>query len=144
MVRIEAEYLGDLRIRSQHVHSGTELLTDAPLDNQGKGESFSPTDLCATALMTCVGTIIGIKARSMDLNVDGFKMFIEKEMSSDSPRRIGKLTGGFEFVTPVEPRQRESLIRAAKGCPVHHSLHPDIRKVLTFRWADGAVDVVEM
>lgn len=143
MVRIEGEYTGDLRVVSKHMPSGTELVTDAPVDNQGKGASFSPTDLVATALVTCIATTIGIKARSMGIDIDGLKMFVEKEMGTDAPRRIARLTGGFEFTKPVEAADREVLMRIAKACPVHRSLSADVQKRMTFRWSDGSEDVVE-
>jgi uncharacterized OsmC-like protein len=90
-VKITCDYLGDLRVRATHGPSGVELLTDAPVDNQGKGESFSPTDLAATALASCILTILGIQARGLGLDFRGMRIEVEKHMTAQPPRRIAKL-----------------------------------------------------
>ena len=122
MATITATYLGDLRVESVHVASGARLITDAPVDNNGKGEGFSPTDLCATALASCAMTIIGIYGKMHDVDVTGTSIEVTKTMSAN-PRRIGKLE--VVFTMPD---------RAAHTCPVHLSLHPDVEQVFTFHW----------
>lgn len=134
MVRIDITYEGDLRTRATHTPSGTELVTDAPVDNHGKGESFSPTDLAATALGGCIATIMGIVAERHDVDLSGMRVTVVKEMATEPVRRIGKLTTVIHI--PVEPddKTRTLLERAALSCPVHASLHPDIEKPVMFRW----------
>ena len=90
-VKISCEYLGDLRVRATHGPSGTVLHTDAPVDNHGKGESFSPTDLTATSLATCIMTILGIQAKGLELDFRGLRVDVEKHMTAQPPRRIAKL-----------------------------------------------------
>jgi putative redox protein len=102
--------------------------TDAPVDNNGKGERFSPTDLLATSLATCMLTVMGIKARSMDLQLDGMKVDVEKIMK-ESPRRVGAIRLFFHIpasLQPLDAKSRQVLIHTANTCPVQHSLHPDI------------------
>ena len=134
MVTLSASYEGDLHCRLTHGPSGGTLSTDAPADNHGRGETFSPTDLCGAALISCIATIMAIKARSLGLELKGMTLSVEKHMSSESPRRILRLPVTVDVPVPVSPEQRVSLERAAHGCPVHRSLHPDIDKPLTFRW----------
>jgi putative redox protein len=133
MTQIEIEYSGALRTRCLHVDSGEEIFTDAPKDNQGKGEFFSPTDLVGVALGSCVLTIMGIYAARHGLELKGMKVRVTKEMKN-SPRRIGKITLHFtsphQFASEVQAR----LEQIAHECPVHHSLHPDIEQVFTFQW----------
>ena len=107
-------------------------LTDAPVDNQGKGESFSPTDLAATALATCMGTIMAIQGRTLGLELKGMRLAVEKHMSAQSPRRIARLVLRVEMPAGIPAEARVRLERAAAACPVHHSLHPDI--VTEVRW----------
>lgn len=134
MPTIRSEYLGDLRVASVHVASGTKLVTDAPVDNNGKGESFSPTDLCATALASCAMTIIGLYGRMHDVDVTGTTMEITKTMSAN-PRRIGKLEVIFNMPDREYTEKQKTMIeRATRTCPVHLSLHPDIEQVFTFNW----------
>ena len=135
MATVTAKYLGDLRCECVHVASGTTLVTDAPVDNHGKGESFSPTDLCATALATCAMTIIGIYGQSHGLDLTGTTIEVTKTMSVD-PRRIGKI----EVVLHMPDRdytdeQKLMMERATLTCPVCLSLHPDVEQVFTFKWA---------
>jgi len=123
-------YLGDLRTKATHLQSGTEIFTDAPLDNQGKGEAFSPTDLVATALGSCMMTIMGIAARTHGFNVDGTRLRITKIMKSD-PRRIGEVVVDLEF-PPIEytEKQKKVLRVCADTCPVALSLHPDLKQTV--------------
>lgn len=135
MATVTATYLGDLRVESTHTASGAKLVTDAPVDNHGKGEGFSPTDLCATALGACAMTIMGITARAHGMDVTGTKLEITKTMSAD-PRRIASLD--VVFLMPDRPftdKQKAMLERAAHTCPVHLSLHPDVHQNFVFRWA---------
>lgn len=134
MVEITARYEGDLRTTATHVPSGVTLTTDAPLDNQGKGESFSPTDLCAAALINCMATILGIKARNMGLDLRGMTLRVEKHMSSGPPRRIARLPVEIHLPASVPMDDREKLERACRACPVFQSLHPTIDKRLHFYW----------
>ena len=129
-------YLGDLRVECEHLASGTKIITDAPVDNQGKGEAFSPTDLCATALGACAMTIMGIWAKKNDVDIVGTNVEVTKHMSA-SPRRIGKVE--VVFTMPAKPytdEQKQALVDAVRGCPVKLSLHPDIELVFTFNWAE--------
>jgi len=137
-VHISVDYLGDLRCRTTHGPSQTSFLTDAPVDNQGKGESFSPTDLVATALGTCVATTMGIYAQRHGIELRGMRVTVIKEMTSVPLRRIARLTT--EVHAPLAPAhpQREALERAAHTCPVHHSLHPEVEKPITFHWEGGS------
>ncbi len=134
MASITVSYSGDLHCEAVHVESGSVIQTDAPKDNQGKGETFSPTDLLATAFATCVLTIMAILARRIDFDMTGATAKVEKIMSTDLPRRIAALP--LTISIPVKPskEERQKLEQAAKSCPVHHSLHPDIKKPMTFQW----------
>lgn len=131
-------YEGNLRTVATHLQSGTVIETDAPTDNQGKGERFSPTDLVATALGNCMLTIMGIKARDMELNLQGTKIDITKNMVTD-PRRIGEIKVVINFPENLQPdeKQRVILERAAMTCPVFESLHPDLKKDVEFKWSEG-------
>lgn len=134
MATINAEYLGDLRVECIHVASGTRLTTDAPVDNNGKGESFSPTDLCSAALGACAMTIIGIYARQHDVDVTGTTMEITKTMAQD-PRRIGKIEVIFHMPKRAYTEKQKTMIeRAARTCPVEKSLGADVERVFTFIW----------
>ncbi len=135
MTTISEKYLGDLRVECVHNASGAVIITDAPVDNQGKGEAFSPTDLCATALASCATTIMGIYARAHDIDITGMTVEVVKTMSA-SPRRIGKLEVTFNMPQrEYSDREKKALINAAHTCPVHLSLHPDIEQIFTFNWA---------
>ena len=134
MVEIQVLYEGDLHTRCSHGPSGKGLETDAPKDNEGRGESFSPTDLLATALGSCMLTVMGIVARRHGWKLDGARARVEKHMVTAPVRRIGKLV--VEFEMPELPESaRTPLERAAHACPVHKSLHPDVEVDLRFRWA---------
>jgi uncharacterized OsmC-like protein len=133
-ISISVDYQGDLRCQAAHGPSGNHLITDAPTDNHGKGESFSPTDLVATALATCMATVMGIKARQKGYDLTGMKVSVEKHMSEDSPRRIVRLPLTIEVPLPESHPDRKLLEATALACPVHHSVHPDIDKPVTFVW----------
>jgi putative redox protein len=134
MVRIQINYEGDLHCSATHGPSGKSLETDAPVDNQGRGESFSPTDLVATALGTCMATLMGIVARRHELDLTGLAVEVTKEMSADTPRRIARLATTMRVPLPPDHPQRVLLENAALTCPVHHSLHPDVAKPVDFQW----------
>jgi putative redox protein len=122
MTLIDSVYMGELRCRSSHQPSGTELDTDAPTDNQGKGERFSPTDLVATALSTCMLTIMGIVAERHGWSLEGCSARVEKTMTSESPRRIALLSVWLTLPEALDEQQRAVLQRAAEACPVKRSL----------------------
>ncbi|MGA8629406.1 MAG: OsmC family protein [Terracidiphilus sp.] len=134
MVNIQIEYQGDLHCKAVHGPSGTELITDAPKDNQGRGESFSPTDLVATALGTCILTTMGIAARTQNIDIAGAIASVEKEMTATAPRRIQRLAVKISVPHSISEENREKLERAAHTCPVHRSLHPDVQMPIEFTW----------
>jgi len=134
MVSIQVEYQGDLHCKATHGPSGAELSTDAPRDNQGRGESFSPTDLVATGLATCMITVMGIAARTLNIDMAGATATVEKEMTSAPPRRIQRLSVRIRIPHSPSPADREKLERAAHACPVHRSLHPDVQIPIEFEW----------
>lgn len=134
MVAIALEYQGDLHCRAVHGPSGTEITTDAPKDNQGRGESFSPTDLVATALGSCMLTVMGIMARTLDLDIKGATATVEKEMATAPVRRIQRLAVNIHVPHAVSEENRLRLERAAHTCPVHKSLHPDVEAPISFTW----------
>ena len=136
MVEVDIEYKGDLRCEAVHGPSGMKIMTDAPVDNQGKGEAFSPTDLCATALGTCMVTIMGIQARTSGFDITGTRVHVEKTMSADTPRRISQLDVTISVPSSLGDKEKKQLERAAKTCPVHFSLHPDVKVNLVFIWSD--------
>jgi putative redox protein len=127
-------YEGDLRTRLTHIYSGNEIITDAPLDNQGLAQAFSPTDLVASALGSCMMTIMGIKARGMNLDLKGTEIEITKVMASE-PRRISEVHATIKFPpNNFNDKEKTILENAAKTCPVAFSLHPDIKQELVFVW----------
>lgn len=134
MVEVRIEYEGDLRCRATHGPSGATLATDAPVDNMGKGEAFSPTDLLATALGTCMMTIMGIAARHMNVDLTGATATVAKEMSSAGPRRIARLPVTIRVPAKLTEEQKQKLQNAALTCPVHKSLHPDVQSPVEFQW----------
>ena len=136
MVEINIAYEGQLRCRAVHAPSQTHLFTDAPVDNHGRGETFSPTDLVATALGGCIVTIMGILAQRDGIKLDGTKVRVEKHMSADLPRRIAKLVAQIEFVPGIPGERREVLERASNSCPVLQSLHPNIDVQISFSYPD--------
>ena len=122
MTQINSSYSGDLRCASLHAPSGSALETDAPTDNQGKGERFSPTDLVATALSTCILTIMGIVAERHDWDLKGCTARVEKVMTSEAPRKIGQLEVWIELPAHLDEKARKVLRKAAENCPVKLSL----------------------
>ena len=136
MVKISLEYQGDLHCLATHGPSGSTLATDAPVDNQGRGESFSPTDLVATALGACMLTVMGIAARRLNLDLRGAHCVVEKEMSADTPRRIATLITHLWLPIPSSADPDGVLERTALACPVHHSLHPAIARPVVFHWKE--------
>ncbi len=134
MVTMHFAYEGDLHCRAIHGPSGTELATDAPKDNQGRGESFSPTDLVATALGTCMLTVMGIAARTLSLDVSGATATVAKEMTAAAPRRIACLAVRIHVPQRISVEDRLKLERAVHTCPVHKSLHPDVAMPIAFSW----------
>ncbi len=135
MVEVTARYEGDLRCAVVHGPSKTTILTDAPVDNHGRGEAFSPTDLVAAALPTCMMTIIGIVASRHGVDVRGMHARTEKVMTSEGPRRIKSLCTTITLPLAADHPQRELFENAAHTCPVHKSLHPDIHAPIEFVWA---------
>lgn len=136
MVRIDVAYEGELHTTCEHAPSGSRLETDAPRDNQGRGERFSPTDLVATALGSCMLTTMGILARRHDWKIEGARVSVEKHMTAQPGRRIAKLVLRFEMPAGVPAEARAPLERAAATCPVHRSLHPDVVVDAAFDWPD--------
>ena len=134
MVTIQLEYQGDLHAKAVHGPSGTELNTDAPKDNHGRGESFSPTDLTATSLGSCMLTTMGILARTLNVDMGGATAVVEKEMTSSPPRKIQRLTVRIRMPRAVGEEDQLKLERAAHTCPVARSLHPEVEQVLEFTW----------
>jgi putative redox protein len=137
MVAVQIEYEGGLHCRAVHGPSETALATDAPRDNQGLGESFSPTDLVATALGTCMLTVMGIMARTLNLDIAGTTATVVKEMTAAPPRRIGSLSVTIHVPHELSTENRQKLERAAHTCPVHKSLHPDIQTPIQFSWGQS-------
>lgn len=129
-------YEGNLRTVCTHLKSNNSFQTDAPTDNQGKGERFSPTDLMATSLGACAMTIMGIKARDLEVNLEGTKVEVEKIMKAD-PRRVGGINLTFHFPQSAvaDEKQRQIIERCAHTCPVFYSIHPDIELNIGFQWA---------
>jgi uncharacterized OsmC-like protein len=134
MVNISVRYTGQLHCSATHGPSQAELATDAPADNMGKGETFSPTDLVATALATCMATTMGIAAQRHGIELNGMTVQIGKEMSQDAPRRIVRLPAELHIPLPQDHPQRELLENAARHCPVHKSLAPEIDAPMKFYW----------
>jgi len=130
---VEAVYKGNLRTAATHLQSGTEILLDAPTDNHGKGESFSPTDLVATALGGCMATIMGISAKTHGFDIDGTRMEITKVMASD-PRRIAEIRIEFFFPHDYDAKTKKIIELAAKQCPVGYSLHPDLLQNIFYHY----------
>lgn len=132
MVEVTGTYEGDLRCAAVHGPSRSELRTDAPADNMGRGETFSPTDLVATALGTCIVTTIAIVARRRGFDVSAARFRVEKHMATDPVRRIGRLPVTVVLPASLSGEERTICERAARTCPVHRSLHPDVEAPITF------------
>lgn len=134
MPTIKSSYLGNLRTNSEHLQSGTTLMTDAPVDNNGKGEKFSPTDLVSSALGSCMVTIMGIVANRENVELDGLTWEVTKIMSA-SPRKIQEIIIDFHWENPVsDPVMIEKLKNAARTCPVALSLDPGIKQTINFNF----------
>ncbi|MFP4370495.1 MAG: OsmC family protein [Candidatus Kapaibacterium sp.] len=127
IVNIDVDYLGDLRTKVTHEPSGTGFLTDAPLDNLGKAEYISPTDLAGASIGSCVATIMGIKARQKEINIEGLHIRVSKEMVNEPYRRIAKLSFVITFPRKLKDEDFKLLSNVVKTCPVTRSLHPDIK-----------------
>jgi len=134
MVEIQVAYEGQLRCRALHVQSGSVLQTDAPLDNHGRGERFSPTDLVAAGLGSCVLTIMGILAERHQINLEGAVVRVTKEMTSVPVRRIARLVVNVRVPGAVSEENRKRLENGADACPVKRSLHPDVRVEMLWQW----------
>jgi len=134
-VQIDGVYEGNLKVRLTHVPSGAEIVTAAPVDNRGDGSSFSPTDLCATALGTCMVTVMGIFAHEAGIPFQGVSFSLEKHMRAD-PRRIARIPVTLNMPAGLTSEQRRKLERVALTCPVHQSLNPEIEKPITFVYPD--------
>ncbi|MEO6568068.1 MAG: OsmC family protein [Opitutaceae bacterium] len=137
MVKITGEYHGDLHCIARHEPSGSSLNTDAPKDNQGRGEAFSPTDLAATSFGTCIATTMAIAGRKHGIELRGLRFEVAKEMSTDAPRRIVRLATQVWLPIPKASDVARLLEFTAHNCPMHHSLHPSIETPVTFHWAGG-------
>ena len=124
-------YQNNLRTEAEHIASREKIITDAPIDNDGKGEAFSPTDLVATALGSCMITIMAIAAEKHGIDVSGTNASVKKEMGSN-PRRISEIAIDINMDKNIEKKDRKLLERAALACPVHKSLHPDLIKKIQF------------
>jgi putative redox protein len=134
MATSEIKYLGDLRTEATHTQSGITIITDAPVDNQGKGEAFSPTDLLATSLGSCMLTIMGIAARTHGIDMNGTTCSITKIMAAE-PRRVSGIRAVITFPgNDFSDKDKKILEHAALTCPVHFSLHPDIKKEISFNY----------
>ena len=131
MVRIEASYDGDLRCTATHMPSGNQLITDAPIDNKGKGESFSPTDLLATSMLTCIMTIVAIRADSKGIDVSGMSGSVEKTMAAN-PRRVAKLEVVVNLPDGLDLVDRSWLITEGCNCPVCVSVSESMEVDVTF------------
>ena len=136
MVKITGEYQGGLHCVATHGPSKRTLETDAPLDNQGRGEAFSPTDLMATALGTCILTTMAIASRRIGVELQGARFEVTKEMSTDLPRRIVRLATHLWLPVPHSVDRDDVLERAARTCPVHKSLHPSIDTPVVLHWKE--------
>ena len=126
-------YLGELRTSSVHLQSGAEILSDAPTDNHGKGEAFSPTDMVANALGSCMVSIMAIKSKDMPIDLVGSTVEVTKIMQPE-PRKIAKIIIVLNMAVAADQKTKTILERAAMTCPVFLSLHPDIEKEVTFNW----------
>ena len=129
----KVNYLGDLRTSAIHIASDKNIISDAPIDNQGKGEAFSPTDTVATALASCLLTIMGIKARDLNIDITKTSAEVTKVMASN-PRRISEIQITVNFTKSYDQRIKKILEKAALTCPVSNSLHPDLKQNILFNW----------
>jgi len=130
----KVKYLGALRTESEHIQSGSKVITDAPVDNHGKGEAFSPTDTVANAVATCMLTVMGIKAESIGIKIEGATAEVTKTMASN-PRRISQIEVQILFPDTYPEKETKILENTGKTCPVLESLHPDIEKKISFSYS---------
>ncbi|MCU4163879.1 OsmC family protein [Carboxylicivirga caseinilyticus] len=134
MTTIKTTYLGDLRTENIHIQSGSKIITDAPTDNRGKGEAFSPTDMLATALGNCIMTIMGIKAMDNGIDLVGTELDITKIMA-ENPRRVSEVVIQFNFPKKGYSEDEKKLIESVAGIsPVPLSVHPDLKQTIIFNW----------
>ncbi|MES2425550.1 MAG: OsmC family protein [Bacteroidota bacterium] len=133
MATIHTTYLGGLRTEATHLQSGTKIITDAPTDNKGKGEAFSPTDLLAESLAGCMLTTMAIAADAHGINMDGTECEVTKVMAAN-PRRVAEVVANLKFPKVYTDKEKDILERAALTCPVAVSLHPDVVKTIDFGW----------
>lgn len=136
MVKMSVVYEGGLRCAATHGPSQRHLETDAPVDNHGRGESFSPTDLVATAVATCIATTMGIVAERHGWKLEGMRLEVTKEMTKEPPRRIAQLATEIWMPIPASADPNRLLERAAATCPVHRSLHPEVDKPVVFHYTE--------
>ena len=136
MPTVQTTYLGELRTESKHLQSGSILISDAPTDNQGKGEAFSPTDLVATALGTCLLTTIAIFARRDGIELAGSNAEVTKIMSTEAPRRVARIIVNISMKTaaPISDEEKAKLEKIGHSCPVALSLHPDVVQAISYQW----------
>lgn len=132
----EITYRGDLSCEVLHGPSSTTMLTDAPVDNQGEGRWFSPTDLVGVSMGSCMVTIMGIVARRNELDITGTRVSVHKEMIADPHRRIARLEVTIAVPKPLDDRARRLMMQAAESCPVKRSLDPKVEVDLRFEWTD--------
>lgn len=137
MVRIDVEYLGDLHCSVTHTPSGQVFMTDAPVDNNGKGEMISPTDLVAASIGSCIATIMGIKANANNIDIEGMKISTFKDMVNEPFRRIGKLTIDITFPHQLNDKEFAIMENVVRTCPVTRSLLPEIELQYSFSYADN-------
>lgn len=135
MVRLDVTYEGELHATARHEPSGAEISTDAPKDNEGRGEAFSPTDLLAASVASCMLTVMGIVARRHGWALEGATAEVEKHMVTEPQRRVGRVVARFQMPAGIPEDARPILERSAHTCPVHRSLHPDVAVDLSFHWA---------
>ena len=128
-------YQGDLRTGSTHLASGNEIITDAPIDNQGKGEAFSPTDLLSSALASCIMTIMGIRANDMNIDLNGMTAEVTKVMAAN-PRRVARVKVAIHIPLDPDEKTKTILENAGNTCPVAKSLHPDLDQDISYHWSN--------
>ena len=133
MATAEIRYDGDLRCSCVHVQSGTEIETDAPTDNRGKGQRFSPTDTLCVSLATCIMTTMGIRAIDMGIELKGSRIDVQKHMLAE-PRRVGKIDIHLHLPAGISPENQQMLERVGNACPVARSLHPDLITDIRYSW----------
>lgn len=136
MVSMTITYEGGLRCSAVHGPSGSRIETDAPADNHGRAERFSPTDLVGTALASCIATTLGIVALRKGWQLEGLRVEVKKEMTTSGPRRIARLPVEVHMPVAMPAESRDEVLRIAQTCPVHKSLHPDIEAPIVLHWPD--------